>query len=147
MNQRYSRRRRFCRQAALLAGLTVILPTAAMACWVCNAPENASNAAKRYSVVFIGTVEAKNSEVVRFAVKKSFGTALNQVAYMNLSGTSCDFRFEVGKTYLVYTNVDTKPKNYLVAAHDCSRTAEISTATEDLQYWRSRHGSPQKAQP
>jgi hypothetical protein len=85
MNRRDSRRQRFCQQAAILVALTVIIPTAAMACFVCNAPANPSSAARKYLVVFIGTVEAKNSEVVRFAVKENFGTALNQVAYMNLT--------------------------------------------------------------
>jgi len=97
--------------------------------------------------VFVGTVtdispafgdfEASSktqNRSVRFSLDQAHrGVEGNEVEISNWI-TSCEYEFEKGKKYFVYAYRSTTDNS--LGTHGCSRTTEISHATEDLSYVR-----------
>ena len=90
-------------------------------------------------VVFVGTVvriteamqvpRQKIDFSVERVVKGLNGGTVELVSY----GTSCDYSFAQGKTYLVYAYRNSK-RNELYT-HYCTRTTELSNASSDLAFF------------
>jgi hypothetical protein len=55
-------------------------------------------------------------------------------------GGDCGFRFETGKAYFIYAY---RAPDAKLATSICSRTAAIEKAAEDLEYLRSKAGTPE----
>lgn len=137
--------------------IMAVVPLPLLGCWLCDTPPSPTDAMRVHPIVFIGTVESRSSqscsnprrsekracEVIRFSVKEVFAGRVEREVVMNESGYSCDFPFEQGKTYLVYTNMS---KGVLAPAQKCSRTSELSEANGDVQSLRSITSEPQAVQ-
>lgn len=103
----------------------------------------------RADAVFIGTAtdispafgdyESYGSDrTVRFSLEHAYrgieGQAVELVNWIN----SCEYQFEKGKKYFVYAYRN--QRNNTLGTHGCSRTREISRATEDTAYVQGLSG-------
>jgi hypothetical protein len=57
-----------------------------------------------------------------------------------MGGADCGFRFETGKSYFIYAY---KSPDGKLGTGNCTRTAALEKATEDLEYLRSKAGTPE----
>ena len=69
---------------------------------------------------------------VGFKVERAFRGVEGARAELIVWGTSCDFGFADGKTYLVYAS--RSPEKGTLSTGYCTRTAELSKAAADLAY-------------
>lgn len=71
---------------------------------------------------------------VTFSIEEPFESAPGKTGDVYGSGTTNDFRFKVGTRYLVYGFRD---KDGKIRTGQCTRTAPVSEAAEDLSFLRS----------
>ena len=68
---------------------------------------------------------------VRFSVVRTFrGAATESITMLSSANSSCDFRFVLGESWLVYASV----RDGIVSTHKCTRTRLRSEASQDLRY-------------
>lgn len=92
--------------------------------------------------VFIGLVAKISSrddnprrKSIHFNVQRAFRGESGSAAEIVEYGTSCDYGFTEGKTYLVYAYRNSD-RNELYT-HYCTRTTELSNANADIAYLKS----------
>lgn len=129
----------------LLASVILLLPVflkAARAC-SCLAAKPPCAAYWKADAVFVGTVakvfeSGGGMRTVRFSLEHAYrGVSGKQVEIVNTMG-SCEYEFTEGKKYFVYAGRN-QASNTL-GTSGCSRTTELSGATEDLAYAREVSG-------
>ncbi|KAB2334462.1 hypothetical protein F7731_14705 [Cytobacillus depressus] len=126
----------FCLTGILIILMFVNPSSIAMAC-DCNIPKNANEALEKAAAVFRGEVlqlteEKINGEsysVALISVSEIWkGIEESQVRVYTEKGSSCQFDFEVGKEYLLYSY----EYNGMLKVINCSRCAEVKYANQDL---------------
>ena len=132
-----------------LAGMFLLLPCFAARALACQCRERQPPCSQyaEADAVFVGAVtgitfvdenlSASASEFspyakITFNVERAFRGVGGTRAELMKWGTSCDFGFEEGKTYLVYAYRN--PEKGTLSTSYCSRTAEVSEAAADLAY-------------
>jgi hypothetical protein len=82
--------------------------------------------------------------LIHFSIEQSYkGAPGTRIMVDTITGTSCDFGFQIGERYFVYAYQDSKYKR--LAAGVCSRTKSLSYAQEDIDYARGLADSKPKA--
>jgi hypothetical protein len=100
----------------------------------------------RAAAVFRGTVKdisppfenaqraiSTTTRAVRFSIEQSYrGVEVDEIELIDQI-SDCEYQFETGKTYFVYAY---RNPDHTLETNGCSRTTEISHASDDLAYVR-----------
>jgi hypothetical protein len=131
----------------IFAGVLLLLPCSAARVLACQCRERQPPCSQyaEADAVFVGAVTdvtpvdydliatpGSNVRRVGFKVERAFRGVGGARAELIEWGTSCDFGFEDGKTYLVYAY--RSPEKGTLSTGYCTRTAELSKASADLAY-------------
>jgi hypothetical protein len=113
-------------------GAIVLYQGTAKACF-CG-PPNFSQSIISAKTIFSGKVVEASPERVVFQVDEVWKGQHKEKFTLTMNGSSCDFYFKVGETYLVYA---LKDKDWLSGedrwyTHLCTRTRKIAEAKEDI---------------
>jgi hypothetical protein len=143
----------------ILAGMLLLLPSAAARVRACQCRERQLPCSQyaEADAVFVGVVtdiarvdenfavtdsEFSPHKRVGFKVERAFRGVEGARAELIEWGTSCDFTFNDGKTYLIYAY--RSPREGKLYTFYCSRTAELSEAAADLAYLDDRASAAPK---
>lgn len=129
-------------QRLLFAAGILIIPLLVTDAYGCQCRERQPPCAQYSSAdaVFVGSVtEIKPTadmvtQIISFAVERGLVGINSRDAELIDYGTSCHYKFEVGKKYLVYAYRNRKSSGNELYTHYCTRTTGISNAGEDLAY-------------
>jgi hypothetical protein len=105
---------------------------------------------KSADVVFVGLavrIESEELEPLKkivFSIERTIKGLTNSTAELVSYGSSCDYSFAPGKTYLVYAYRNSG-RNELYT-HYCTRTTEISNARSDIAFFKLINQKPQSPQ-
>ena len=75
-----------------------------------------------------------NGRFTRFKIEKAFRGVQGETIETFEHGTSCDYHFKLGESYLVYGSRD--PKDGKIYVWSCSATKTLDRAESDLEYAR-----------
>ena len=125
----------------LSTSVTIVLSAFAANVYACQCREREPPCAQYASanVVFIGSVVRKTSseqsprEKIDFSIERSLKGLSGITTELVNYGTSCDYAFKEGKTYLVYAYRNSA-RNELYTDY-CTRTTELSNASSDLAFF------------
>jgi hypothetical protein len=131
----------------LFAALVIVSPYAVDVARACQCLQRQPPCADYWQAdaVFVGTVtdispafgdyESYGSDrTVRFSLEQAYrGVEGQEVELVNWIN-SCEYQFEKGKKYFVYAYRNSRSNT--LGTHGCSRTTEVSHATEDIAYVR-----------
>ena len=124
-----------CRRVVIC--LVLLFPLAAAPCWVCYVPKTPAEQLQKSAIVFVGrVVMTDNREIAKFSVHEVFRGKVGKQEQMDLLQSTCAFPLQNGETYLVYTS--RSEKGYLQGASQCSRTARVADAADDLKFLREQ---------
>lgn len=126
--------------------LTILFSTSrpALACVCRGAEEPPCVSYEKADVIFVGSVvglaetpltppEMFKKLLVLFAIDRPVkGTSGNQIQIATVTGTDCDFEFEIGQHYFVYAYQDGNPTKLVTGV--CTRTRLLSRAQDDLSF-------------
>lgn len=136
--------------ATLLTLGLLLLPAPAAACGCAGTPTTPA-AVRASDLVFLGTVAAVEysptpfhtnpdgsvtgpaagpSTTARFTVVRTFHGIASPAVAIRSAGTTCDFLFKRGETWLIYAQV----REGVTTTHKCARTRLQAEAAQDLKY-------------
>jgi hypothetical protein len=150
-----SRRRRGLLVLIFLTVFSCIVSQPALACTCRGAVEPPCTAYQKADAIFVGSVidiaeapirsgDAFRELFVQFSIEQHFkGVPGNELTVATITGTDCDFAFEVGERYFVYAYQDSVHKRLTTGV--CTRTKQVTSAQEDLAYVRDVGTSMQKS--
>lgn len=127
--------------------LTFLFSVRTFAC-ICAVPSSPCEfyASQHGQPTFVGVVVAKSSisdvigqrhttvSKITFQVEEAFIGLTDKSVDIYGEGTTCDFQFDLGVQYLVYGFREEDGK---IRTSRCTRTAEATRATQDIQFLRS----------
>jgi hypothetical protein len=107
----------------------------------CKEPPPPKEALKNSSAVFSGKVTAvaaageyeKAVTIEITASWKGVETAKEVVVYTPNNDGECGYRFEKGKSYLIYATLLRRGEEKALSTHICTRTKALEKAVEDIK--------------
>ncbi|HSE17598.1 MAG TPA: hypothetical protein VLB46_11125 [Pyrinomonadaceae bacterium] len=116
----------------------------------CREREPPCSQYKSADVVFVGSVVTitlaglESQKKIVFSIEQNVKGLTNSTAELVSYGSSCDYSFVEGKTYLVYAYRNSERNE--IYTHYCTRTTEVSNAKSDLAFFKriiQKHQSSQ----
>lgn len=121
--------------------VVVVLPLFPAAVHACQCREREPPCAQygNADVVFVGSVIQSTvlgfgpQRKIVFSIERAIKGLSGSTAELMNSGTSCNYEFALGKTYLVYAYRN--PKRNELYSHYCTRTTELANAKSDFAFF------------